>query len=141
MGRYYNFDEEEFLGISNINPSLYGSFRDKEHSHTQRALKRTPLHEAVCVSDYDNAMELITRGDTVNAVDAHGNTPLHLAIVNQDTFPDIFKKIIKLLQQNGAKENLKNIYGQTAKDLSKFNSAKREELALLFDSPPFHNEH
>lgn len=136
MSRYYNFEEEEFFNHQDLQAPIYGHFHDRDPSRSQRALRRSQLHEAVCVSDLDEAKSLLERGLDVNKQDAHGNTPLHLAIANQDAFPDIFQAIIQLLIANKAEQTIQNHYGQSCKDLNAMSPTEREEMAFMFDSPP-----
>ena len=141
MSRYYISKEEDFLNHCDLQAPIYGDFHDRDPVRSQRTLKRSRLHQAVCVSDVDEAQMLLEAGNDVNAQDAHGNTPLHLAITNQDAFPEIYACIIKLLNAQSVDQAIKNSYGQTAKDLAKMTANEREEMAFMFDSPPIKKKH
>ena len=137
MGRYYQIDKEEAPYSTREEESIYGRFATENPSHVQRALKRTSLHQAACNSDYDEADGILNLGKTnVNQQDSHGNTALHLAMVNQDSFPAIYLEIIRLLREHGAQEDVKNHYGQSPLDLDRENHEQRKKFALMFDLPP-----
>ncbi len=138
MGRYYEFDKDVYAHAIPEGESIYGAFSHDNPLFIQRALKRTALHQAVCSSDYDEAEIILKRGKVdVNQQDAHGNTALHLAFANQHFFPELYEKIIALLQRNGAKNNIANHYGDTPEKLAKEHTSHREKLAIMFDQPPY----
>ena len=142
MGRYYQLDKEEPRYNTPEEESIYGRFNHENPLHIQRALRRSHLHQAACNSDYDEADSILNLGRTnVNQQDSHGNTALHLAIVNQDSFPAIYAEIIRLLHEHGAQDDIKNNYGQTPLDLNKENAINRKKFALMFDLPPSEKNH
>ena len=137
MGKYYQLDKIDAPYNVREEESIYGRFAMDNPSHVQRALKRTSLHQSVCNSDYDEADGILNLGRTdVNQQDSHGNTALHLAIVNQDSFPAIYLEIIRLLHEHGARDDIKNHYGQTPLDLDLESLENRKKYALMFDLPP-----
>lgn len=136
MGQYYQLDNDDVPGVRE-EESIFGHFSHNNPFHIQRALKRNSLHQAVCNSDYDEADSVLNLGRTnVNQQDIHGNTALHLAIVNQDSFPSIYAEIVRLLREHKADDYIKNAYGQSPLDLDKENVAERKKYALMFDLPP-----
>ncbi len=140
MGRYYDFDKDNYYNIRE-EESIYGAFSDNEPKHVQRALRRTALHQAVSNSDFDEAKHLLKKGEVdINQQDSHGNTALHLAVSNQESFPKIYSEIIELLASNGARSDIKNQYGDTPKSLAESDPATRIKLALMYDLPPMHEK-
>ncbi len=136
MGQYYQLDNDDAPSVRE-EESIYGRFSQSNPFHIQRALKRNSLHQAVCNSDYDEADSVLNLGRTnVNQQDIHGNAALHLAIVNQDSFPSIYAKRVHLLHEHKADDHIKNAYGQSPLDLDKENVAERKKYALMFDLPP-----
>jgi len=141
MGRYYNFEKDDSYNTRE-EKSIFGGFNHDNPAHVQRALKRTSLHQAVCNSDYDEAESLLSLGRVkIDQQDSHGNTALHLAMVNQDSFPIIYQEIIELLKKHKAKDSVKNHYGQTTLDLANESSTNRKKFAHMFDLPPHRDAH
>lgn len=81
----------------------------------------TPLHYAV---GFDFLNLLISNGADVNAKNNLDHTPLHLHSICDNT------EEIRILLQNGAKINEKDLYGQTAIRLCN----KEETVKLLLDA-------
>lgn len=137
MTRYYEIEKDPFEGLDYLSEaSIYGNFSATTPAHQQRALKRNRLHQAVVLSDFEEVESCINEGVELNTQDLHGNTALHLAIANQEAFPEIYLDIIELLKISGASENVKNGYGDSVQDIEKLNITQREEMAVMFDSPP-----
>jgi len=67
------------------------------------SLQADPLHDAAFEGDADTVRMLIEAGADVNAKDAHGATPLHLAVANT----------ARVLIEAGADVNAEDPYGQT----------------------------
>ena len=73
--------------------------------------KSTPLHWA-CVSGSDTAIYyLLAWGADIGAQDNDGNTPLHLAVMKANEFPNT--RAIKELLIKGADRDATEIYGRT----------------------------
>lgn len=75
--------------------------------------KYTPLHIAVEGKDIETAEQILLFTPNVNLQDAQGNTPLHIAILEQD------EKMEALLRSHGARDDIKNNEKLTAKKLNK----------------------
>jgi ankyrin repeat protein len=69
----------------------------------------TPLHFAAQSNAVECARILLEAGAEIDAVDAHGNTPLSTAVFNSKGFGDL----ILLLRSRGADPERKNSHGQT----------------------------
>ncbi|AUD40138.1 ankyrin repeat family protein [Flamingopox virus FGPVKD09] len=68
---------------------------------------RTSLHLAVKESNYEAAFVLINNRANVNSLDNVGNTPIFNAASLQDI------RFMKLLLDNGADINIRNVFGET----------------------------
>lgn len=92
-GVYFKFDRE-IINDTDINKH-YGSFNE------------TMLHEVAVDGDVFFAQQLINEGALIDALDRHGYTPLHLAVLyNRES-------VVKLLIENGADVNIKTSISRT----------------------------
>ena len=88
--------------------------------NTRDNFQATPLHFAILKQEFMNVQLLIKFGADVNAQDAMGQAPLHIAIMRIASSPDDFeayKKIIKELLFNGANRSLGTESGHSPRDL------------------------
>jgi len=80
---------------------------------TRSGNKYTILYESIFLNHYDMAQYLISKGASVDLVSGPEEwTTLHLAISHKSI------KMIKLLLDNGADIEIKNIYGKTPYDFA-----------------------
>jgi len=68
----------------------------------------TPLHEAVRNGRIEVINLLIQHGADVNAVDAKGNSPLHVGMPSH-----VHRDVVTILMQHGANPNLRDEHGDT----------------------------
>jgi ankyrin repeat protein len=74
--------------------------------------KETPLHYAVSDQQTNTTTSLLKKFANVNAINADGNTPLHLALGKDMLDCDI--KTAEILLEHGADVNISNRLGETA---------------------------
>ena len=79
-----------------------------EHWDTTDELGNTPLHRAVLRQDTLYASDLIQKGASVNAVNQHHKTPLHLAVQNPEK-----NGLVQMLVVEGADVNAKTDKGRS----------------------------
>lgn len=119
------------LSLQACAPTIFSAARAGNKARVQAALDRgadinarhrgiSPLHEAIGVlfrkpqhqAQADMVKFLLERGAEVNMPNGAGSTPLHWAIRNADTNP----QVVKLLLDHGADPLLKNLSGDTPWD-------------------------
>eukprot|EP00743_Colponemidia_sp_Colp-15_P007748 GILK01008390.1.p1 GENE.GILK01008390.1~~GILK01008390.1.p1 ORF type:complete len:271 (+),score=38.46 GILK01008390.1:67-879(+) len=97
-------------------PNVKVNIPSKEERHT-------PLHNAVLQLNYQIADELIQAQADVNMQDIHGNTPLHIVLLNSKRSECAGQhsvrcsKLVDLLVSKGADITIKNNDGQSCFDM------------------------
>jgi ankyrin repeat protein len=71
------------------------------------------LHFAALTGSIGNALSLIQAGANLNSKDNIGNTPMHLAIMQENL------ELVKVLHQHGGDASIKNFEGQSGLEMSK----------------------
>lgn len=122
------FDENVDLSKSDVNDeNIYFSLvkshnldmlkknlkSDSKYLYSKNFTKRTLLHQAVMISDYDIASYLLDLGILSNVADNFGETPIYFAIRNND------KEMVSLLMNKGALLGMVNSFFETPFDISK----------------------
>ncbi|CAG9315548.1 unnamed protein product [Blepharisma stoltei] len=98
-------------------------------------LNWTYLHLAVFLSQKEAVESLLRQGFDVNAQDFHGETPLHLAAVQQNEL------IYSLLIDAGADNSIENKKGETATFIANLNRKSfSTDLPIYSDSPTKNEE-
>ena len=65
------------------------------------------IHDAAKMGNIDELKIHIEYGSDINSLDAQGNAPLHIAVLNKQM------EAIRILLENGAKIDIKNLHGHT----------------------------
>jgi len=89
---------------------------DIDQKKNKRGYEVTALHLAVSKMNLEIVGHLIERGATIDLQDVNGNTPLWLAVINYRG-QDRLLRIIKLLLENGAPLDSKNLHNQSVRDI------------------------
>lgn len=91
-------------------------YEDQEYifNNSLDGIKNTLLHKSVFVGDYQITKYLIISKHDLNLKNMHGQTPLHLAYINN------FSNIIKLLIESGSNIDIKDNNNFKPKDLENF---------------------
>jgi len=81
----------------------------------------TRLHDVIDIHEYEIARYLVEKGANVMAVDAYGNTPLHIMMGNPPRVPEIISKddYIEMVELLSDAMGIKNKNGQTPLDSSR----------------------
>ena len=93
--------------------------------------KRTALMNQSKMGNLENVKFLLTHDPSadINAVDKHGNSALHYAVLNDDNLA-----IVRYLLKKGANKKLQNIDEETALEVATENMRKKSAAILGMDS-------
>jgi ankyrin repeat protein len=138
--RNLNYNQRSAAGISPLYFSIsegYSGWTDYLlDKKADPSLKNTdgnmPLNQAVRVADIETARKLISFGANVNAQDAHGNTPMHIAMPS-DVLPSVHMEILTLLIDKGANLNLKDEHGDSPLHILVSLNCTPQILALVLE--------
>lgn len=92
---------------------------------------RTALMNQAKMGNLENVKFLLTHNPPtdINAVDKHGNSALHYAVLNDDNLA-----IVRYLLKKGANKELQNIDEETALEVATENMRKKSAIILGMDS-------
>ena len=92
---------------------------------------RTALMNQAEMGNLENVKFLLTHDPPtdINAVDKHGNSALHYAVLNDDNLA-----IVRYLLKKGANKELQNIDEETALEVATENMRKKSAIILGMDS-------